>query len=227
MCATGEMRRTITYPISNIIFLLAVKSNQRRRCLAARVASTNPRSSLPRRPSAPALSPFTVPFLSSPRKGSPRKRTATRRGRENGGDAEPVRRSARPPRRNQVTQIRCYFSLISRSAGNTIPSAAALRCRQRSHELACPLFSAWPSQLFPNKRARWGQTFAPAVSSARLLFPFRYSPAPRTFAPAFSKIKTLFPGTERRGRGLIGIATFAGAPYLSDKKKGTASPGTR
>lgn len=35
-CATREMPRTITYPISNIIFLLAVKSNQRRRCLAAR-----------------------------------------------------------------------------------------------------------------------------------------------------------------------------------------------
>lgn len=30
---------TITYPISNIIFLLAIKSNQRRRCLAARRVS--------------------------------------------------------------------------------------------------------------------------------------------------------------------------------------------
>lgn len=36
VCASHEMPRTITYPISNIIFLLAVKSNQRRRCLTAR-----------------------------------------------------------------------------------------------------------------------------------------------------------------------------------------------
>lgn len=31
-----DVLRTITYPISNIIFLLAIKSNQRRSCLAAR-----------------------------------------------------------------------------------------------------------------------------------------------------------------------------------------------
>lgn len=61
------MPRTITYPISNIIFLLAVKSNQRWRCLAAPLGSTNPALRfLPLSVFSLSLLLFVVPFCFSP-----------------------------------------------------------------------------------------------------------------------------------------------------------------
>lgn len=119
------MPRTITYPISNIIFLLAIKSNQRRRCLAARRPFI---ISLLSRDSARKISETrTTRKCRKTRWEEEREREKEREkeegGRTKSGDA--LRRQKVDVGRNQVNRVYRSFSLISQGAHNAIPATVS------------------------------------------------------------------------------------------------------
>lgn len=114
-----DVPRTITYPISNIIFLLAIKFNQRRRYLAMRRPSIiSPLS----RDTSRKVSETRTTRKSGKRDERERERGRRRWQKEKRGCFEKAEgRRGSKGERNQVNRVYRSFSLILRGAHNAIP----------------------------------------------------------------------------------------------------------
>lgn len=131
-----DVPRTITYPISNIIFLLAIKSNQRRCCLAMR-------------------RPSIISLLS---RDSTRKVSETRTTRKSGKRDEKEREGEEGDRRKRGDALRRQkVDEVVRERGIKLTGSTALShlfCRARIMRLPWPslMLCRGCSQLVPDPR---------------------------------------------------------------------------